>query len=44
MPGEVRLELRLAPLVVALPPPPFDSRISVRFAQKVSFWFVLGFD
>ena len=48
MPGDVKFEARVAPLVLALPPPPFDSRILTSISHKRRvfgrfFGFVLAF-
>jgi hypothetical protein len=47
MSGEVKFEARVAPLVLAHPLAPFDSRIPVRFATKgvflAPFWVRFGF-
>ena len=47
MPGEVKIEARVAPLALAYPPAPFASRIPVRGHTKggflAPFWVQFGF-
>jgi hypothetical protein len=38
IPGEVELEARVAPLVLARPLPPLESQIPVRYPAKGVFW------
>jgi len=40
--GDVKIQARVAPFVLAQPLPPFDSQIPVRFPTKGVFWAFFG--